>query len=317
MGNALDRSNTQERAMAESMRILVSGASGLIGRSMTEALQAAGHSVTTLVRRESRTADEYEWNPYQGFIDSRALKGLDAVVHLSGAGIGDKRWTEERKKVLYDSRIVTTRVLSEHLAALDDPPGVLISQSAIGIYGDRGDETLTESSSRGPSDDFLASLTFDWETAAAPAAEAGIRVVYPRTGLVLSRRAQLMVRLVPLFRAGLGGPIGDGRQWWSWITLTDVIRSVAHLIESDLEGPFNLAAPAPARQKHFAELLARAVHRPAVLPVPKLAIRLALGGEKAESIGLSSTRVLPERLVDDGFEFGDADLETTLHRMLG
>lgn len=303
--------------MSGSMRILISGASGLIGSSMTEALQAAGHGVTTLVRREPRTGGEYEWNPYQGFIDSRALKGLDAVVHLSGAGIGDKRWTVERKKALYDSRIVTTRVLSEHLAALGDPPAVLISQSAIGIYGDRGDEILTESSSRGPIDDFLASLTFDWEAAAAPAAEAGIRVVYPRTGLVLSRRAQLIERLVPLFKAGLGGPIGDGQQWWSWITLTDVLRAIEHLIGSDHEGPFNLVAPSPARQKHFAELLARAVHRPAVLPVPKLAMRLVLGGEKAEAIGLSSTRVLPERLVDDGFEFADADLETALDRMLG
>ena len=301
--------------MAGSKRILISGASGLIGRRMTEALESAGHSVTKLVRREPRTADEYEWNPYQGFIDDRALKGLDAVVHLSGAGIGDKRWTEERKKVLYDSRIVTTRVLSQHLAALDDPPGVLISQSAIGIYGDRGDEILTESSSPGPIDDFLASLTFDWETAAAPAAEAGIRVVYPRTGLVLSRRAQLIERLVPLFKAGLGGPIGDGRQWWSWITLTDVRRAVEHLIESDHDGPFNLVAPAPVRQKQFAEFLARAVHRPAVFPVRKLAIRLALGGEKAEAIGLSSTRALPERLMIDGFEFADADLETVLNRM--
>ncbi|MDF1594548.1 MAG: DUF1731 domain-containing protein [Acidimicrobiia bacterium] len=190
------------------------------------------------------------------------------------------------------------------------------SQSAIGIYGDRGDEILTESSSRGPTDDYLASLTFDWEMAAAPAAEAGIRVVYPRTGLVLSRRAQLMERLVPLFKIGLGGPIGDERQWWSWITLSDVIRAFDHLIGSDLEGPVNLVGTSPVRQKQFAEHLVRAVHRPAVLPVPKLAMRLALGAEKAEAIGLSSTRVLPERLVDDGFEFSDADLETALSRML-
>lgn len=298
------------------MRVLISGASGLIGTRLNESLTARGHDVARLVRREAEGPGEFEWDPYEAYIDERALKAVDAVVHLSGAGIGDKRWTPERKKVLYDSRIVTTRVLAEHLAAADEPPAVFVSQSAIGIYGDRGDEVLTERSSFGPRDDLLASLTMDWEEAATPAAQAGIRVVHPRTGLVLSREAQLLARLVPLFKAGLGGPIGDGNQWWSWITLTDVVRAIEHMIDSDLEGPVNLVAPAPVRQRDFADALGAAVRRPAFLPAPKLAMRLALGSEKAEAIGFSSTRVLPERLVADGFAFEDTDLKAALLQMV-
>ncbi len=299
-----------------SKRVLISGASGLIGTRLAETLTAGGHDVVRLVRHETDHPGEYEWDPYEGYIDERALKGLDVVIHLSGAGIGDKRWTARRKKVLYDSRVVTTRVLADHLAKAEEPPSVFISQSAIGIYGDRGDEVLTEQSSFGPREDFLASLTVDWEDAASPAREAGIRVVHPRTGLVVAREAQLMNRLIPLFKAGLGGPIGDGRQWWSWITLSDVVRAIGHLIESDLEGPVNLVAPSPVRQKEFANVLGAAVRRPAFLPAPRLAMRLALGPEKAEAIGFSSTRVHPERLLGNGFEFEDEDLATALHQML-
>lgn len=297
-------------------RTLISGGSGLIGSALTTSLLERGNDVRRLVRRQPGATGEYFWDPYEAVIDDRALEGVDVVINLSGAGIGDKRWTAERKAALYDSRISTTRLLAEHLARIDNPPRVFVSQSAIGIYGDRGDEILTESSSNGPADDFLASLTIDWEEAAAPAVEAGIRVVHPRAGLVLSRNAQLLRRLVPLFKAGLGGPIGDGNQWWSWITLTDVIRATEHLIQSDIEGPVNLVAPSPVRQKDFARLLAGAVRRPAILPVPKVAMRLALGGEKAEAIGFSSTRALPERLSDDGFEFADSDLASALAMML-
>ncbi len=303
--------------MNNTRRVLISGASGLIGTRLTESLKAGGHDVVRLVRSEAEGPGEFKWDPYEGYIDERALKGLDAAVHLSGAGIGDKRWTAERKQVLYDSRIVTTRVLAEHLAAAGEPPAVLISQSAIGIYGDRSDEILTEQSSFGPREDFLASLTMDWEEAATSAREAGIRVVHPRTGLVLSREAQLLARLVPLFKVGLGGPIGDGRQWWSWITLTDVVRAIEHLIESDLDGAVNLVGPSPVRQREFAETLAAVVRRPAFLPTPKLAMRLALGAEKAEAIGFSSTRVLPERLIESGFEFSQGNLEAALEEMLG
>ena len=295
---------------------LITGGSGLIGSSLSDALLERGASVRRLVRRQPSATGEYIWDPYASMIDDRAFEGVDVVINLSGAGVGDKRWTSERKAALYESRITTTRVLAERLAWMEKPPRLFISQSAIGIYGDRGDEILTEESSNGPEDDFLAALTVDWEKAAARAVEAGIRVVHPRTGLVLSRDAQLLQRLVPLFKSGLGGPIGDGSQWWSWVTLTDVIRATEHLIQSDIEGPVNLVAPSPVRQKEFATLLARAVRRPAILPVPKMAMRLALGGQKAEAIGFSSTRALPERLSDDGFEFADSDLQTALATML-
>lgn len=259
---------------------------------------------------------EFRWDPYAGEIDEQALKGLDAVVHLSGAGIGDKRWTPQRKKVLYDSRIVTTRLLARRLADLDDPPSVFVSQSAIGIYGDRGDEILTEESSLATPEKFLAALAMDWEAAAAPARQAGIRVIHPRTGLVLSRTTQLMQRLVPLFKAGLGGPIGDGEQWWSWITLRDVVAALTYLLSSDLAGPVNLVSPGAVRQREFSRTLAAVVRRPALLPVPKLGMRLALGSEKAASIGFSSTRVIPERLERRGFTFADTDLSDALRTMV-
>jgi uncharacterized protein (TIGR01777 family) len=296
--------------------ILLSGASGLVGGTLATSLKRAGHDVRRLVRRQPAAPGEYRWDPYRDDIDEIALKGLDAVIHLSGAGIGDRRWTAERKRQIYDSRIVTTRMLADHLARLDTPPAVMISQSAVGIYGDRGDERLTETSTLGPTDDFLASLTMDWEEAAGPAREAGIRVVHPRTGLVIDHDAQLMARLVPLFRAGLGGPIGDGRQWWSWISLHDVISALEHLVESDLSGAVNLVSPQPVRQREFADILASVLRRPALLPVPRFGMRLVLGAEKADAIGFSSTRVEPVRLSEDGFRFADPELEPALRRML-
>lgn len=302
--------------MSERKRILVSGASGLVGTRLVAALEDDGHEVSRLVRRDPAAPSEYRWDPYRDYIDPVALKSVDAVVHLSGAGIGDKRWTRARKQVLYDSRVITTRVLAEHLASLDDPPRVLIAQSAIGVYGDRGDELLTEGSSVGSRDEFLTDLTIDWERAAAPAIASGIRVVNSRTGLVLDRQAPLMRRLIPLFRAGLGGPLGDGRQWWSWITLSDVVAAIEHLLGSDLAGPVNLVSPHPVRQLEFARTLADMVHRPALLPTPRLGIQAALGAEKANSIAFSSTRVAPELLLADGFEHGDSDLGAALRAMV-
>jgi uncharacterized protein (TIGR01777 family) len=302
--------------LKEPQRILLTGASGLIGGRLSASLQNDGHEVIRLVRRPTESPAEYRWDPSLGSIDERALKGLDVVINLSGAGIGDKRWTTARKAEIYDSRIGTTQFLAESLAVADERPAVFISQSAIGIYGDRGDELLTEESAVGPLDDFLAALTIDWEAAAAPASVAGIRVVHPRTGLVLARDAQLMRRLVPLFKAGLGGPIGDGRQWWSWITLNDVVGAITHLIDSDLAGPVNLVAPAPVRQREFATALAGQLRRPSKLPVPRFGVRLALGGEKAEAIGYSSTRVVPHRLDADGYQFADPELAPALRGLL-
>jgi uncharacterized protein len=302
--------------MSESRRILVSGGSGLIGQRLMSDLELSGHEVVQLVRREPTSTNQYRWDPYTGSIDPRALKGLDAVVHLSGAGIGAKRWTAERKRVIADSRLVTTRFLAEHLAALDDPPEVLISQSAIGVYGDRGDEILTEDSKAGADGDFLSDLTVAWEDAAEPARRGTIRVVHPRTGLVLADDAPLMQRLVPLFRAGLGGPIGDGRQWWSWVSLDDAVAALGHLIDSSLDGPVNLVAPEPVRQDEFARTLGAAVNRPALVHAPKLGVQLALGAERASSIAFSSARVVPERLMNDGFVHRDAELEPTLRRLV-
>ncbi len=302
--------------MKEPKRILLTGASGLIGGQLAASLEDDGHEIVRLVRRPTESSGEYRWDPSVGSVDERALKGLDVVINLSGAGIGDRRWTTARKAEIYESRIGTTQFLAECLAGADERPAVFISQSAIGIYGDRGDEVLTEQSAVGPLDDFLTSLTIDWEAAAAPARVAGIRVVHPRTGLVLSRDAQLVRRLVPLFKAGLGGPIGDGRQWWSWITLNDVVGAVTHLIDSDLAGPVNLVAPTPVRQSEFATVLAGELRRPSKLPVPRIGMRLALGSEKAEAIGYSSTRVVPRRLEADLYQFADPDLAPALRGLL-
>lgn len=297
--------------------MLISGSSGLIGTSLTDALRQRGAEVRRLVRREVRYADEYEWDPYGERIDERAFKGVDVVVNLSGANLGEKRWTSERRYVLYDSRIETTRLLADLMTAANEPPSVFVSQSAIGIYGDRGEEVLTESSTDGPQDDFLASLTVDWEAAAGKAADAGIRVVHPRTGLVLAEGAPLLDRLTPIVRAGLGGPLGNGRQWWSWIDIADVTGGLMYLIESDYSGPFNLTAPEPVQQAEFARVLASILRRPSLVPAPSFAIKLVLGSEKAEALGLSSTRAIPQRLTESGYTFVETRLHCSLTRALG
>ena len=300
--------------MIKGQTVLISGSSGLIGTSLTDALRRRGAEVRRLVRRTARYADEFEWDPYSGRIDARAMKGVDVVVNLSGANIGEGRWTEKRRRVLSESRVVPTRFLAETMVGMREPPSTFVSQSAIGIYGDRGDEILTESSDPGPEDDFLASLTVDWESAAGLARDAGMRVVHPRTGLVLAQGAPLLDRLVPLFRLGLGGPLGSGRQWWSWVDISDVTGSMLHLIDSDHAGPFNVSAPEPVRQSEFADTLASNLRRPAVIPAPSFAMKIALGPEKAESIGLSSTRALPQRLLGTGYEFAETSLERSLIR---
>ena len=298
------------------MTVLMSGSSGLIGTSLTDSLRRRGVEVRRLVRRDARYADEYRWDPYESAIDERALKGVDAVVNLNGANIGAERWTADRKRILTESRVSTTRFLAEQMAEMIDPPSVYLSQSAIGIYGDQGDEILDESSIRGHQDDFLASLTQDWEQAAEPASEAGVRVIHPRTGLVLAREAPLLERLTPIFRAGVGGPIGRGNQWWSWVDLVDVVGAMSFLLDSELSGPFNVTAPDPVRQKEFAEAMATVLNRPSAIPVPSVALKLALGGEKAQAIGLSSTRAKPQRLLDAGYSFQETSLEKSLRRIL-
>ena len=298
------------------MRIVISGASGVIGSSLTSRLQSDGHDVVRLVRHRPTHADEREWDPARGRLDAAVLDGVDAVVNLSGAGIGDKRWSAARRREIRSSRLDTTRLLSEAMASVDAPPRVFVSQSAIGFYGDRGDEVLTERSAPGAADAFLTGLTIEWEQAADAARSAGIRVVHPRTGLVLTPGKQLLGKLLPLFKLGLGGPIGGGDQWWSWISLPDEIAALCEILESDLAGPVNLVAPTPVRNRDFAEALGRFVRKPAVVPVPRIAIRAAMGREMADELSLSSTRVLPERLVDHGFQFAHETLDAAFAALL-
>lgn len=299
------------------MKILISGASGLIGTALTRSLSEAGHEVVHLVRRAPNSAREHQWSPAIGYLDPASFDGVDVVVNLSGAGIGDRRWTDKRRREIVDSRLDTTRLLAGTMAALDEPPHTFVSQSAIGFYGNRADEILTERSEPGDPGDFLTKLTIDWEQAADPAVEAGMRVVHPRTGLVLAPGTQLLGRLVPLFKSGLGGPIGDGSQWWSWITLRDEVAALVALIEGDMAGPVNLVAPNPLQNRDFVKALGAVLRRPTILRVPRLAIRAAMGPEMADELSLSSTRVVPKRLLQSGFAFADPTIEAALTVLLG
>jgi uncharacterized protein (TIGR01777 family) len=237
------------------------------------------------------------------------------VVSLNGAGIGEKRWTRERKQILRSSRIEPVRLIAETMAGMVDPPGVLVAGSATGYYGDTGERLVDEGSPHG--DDFLATLCVDWEAAAEPAKRSGVRVVAARTGIVLSGYGGALTPLVPIFRAGLGGPIAGGAQWWSWITLADEVAALLFLIDSDISGPVNLVAPDPVRQKEFARALGAALGRPAILPAPKLAVQARLGRELASAIGYASQRVAPMVLLDSGFDFKSIDLEHALAEILG
>ncbi|GAA0967768.1 TIGR01777 family oxidoreductase [Actinocorallia libanotica] len=295
------------------MRAIISGASGLIGEALVARLCGEGFDVLRLVRRAPSRPDEAFWDPAAGEIDRAALEGADAVVHLAGAGVGDRPWTESYKRLIRDSRVRGTRLLAETLAGLKSPPSVLVSGSAIGFYGDTGAAETTESAPKGAG--FLADLTADWEAASAPAAAAGIRVVLPRTGIVLSRRGGILGRTLPLFRLGAGGRLGDGRQWTSWISLRDEVGALRHLIGSDLSGPVNLTAPSPVTNAEYTRELARVLRRPAVLPVPAPLLRLVLR-DFADEGPLVSQRVLPVRLLESGFSFADPDLPAALKAAL-
>ena len=297
------------------MKIAVTGAGGFIGRPLVLRLAAAGHDVRRLVRRTAAAPDEIAWDPAAGRIDRAALAGVDAVVHLGGESIAEGRWTAKRRARIRESRVGPTRVLAEALATLEPRPGVFVSASAVGIYGDRADQWLDESSS--PGTGFLAEVAREWEGAAAPAARAGIRVVHPRTGLVLAPHGGALAAMLPLFRMGLGGRLGTGRQWWSWITLRDAVGAIEHaLAHEDVRGPCNLVAPAPARCADFARALGRALGRPAMLPAPALALRLVLGAGQADELLLASTRARPAVLERTGYAFADRDLDRALAGML-
>lgn len=287
------------------VRIVVTGASGLIGTALVSSLHSSGHDVVRLVRRPPRQRDEVQWDPTAGTVDTAALGTVDAAVHLAGAGVGDHRWTEAYKRTILDSRVQGTRTLAHALATVDPLPKVLVSGSAQGFYGDRGEELLTEQSTGGQG--FLCDVVRAWEAETAAAEKAGIRVVHARTGLVMAADGGAFGRLLPLVRFGLGGPLGNGRQWWSWITLADQVRALEHLLTSDLAGPVNLCSPMPARQGDIVRALGHATHRPTLLPAPAFALKLALGEFSSEV--LTSTRMAPRRLLDDGFDFRHATLD--------
>lgn len=296
------------------MRVAISGASGLIGTALAESLRGDGHEVLRLVRSAADAPDAVAWDPVAGTIDATALESLDGVVHLAGAGIGDKRWTTARRAEILDSRIQGTGLLAQTLAQLAHPPGVFVSGSAIGFYGDRGDEELTEASAHGSG--FLANLCVAWEQATQPARDAEIRTVVARTGIVLTKRGGALPKMLPLFRFGVGGPFGSGQQWMSWITLADEVAALRFLLTSSVAGPVNLTAPAPVTNKQFAKALGRALHRPALLPVPRFGPRLVLGREMADEVLFASQRLRPRVLQDGGFDFAHPDLDTGLAEVL-
>jgi uncharacterized protein (TIGR01777 family) len=299
------------------MKVLVSGSHGLVGSALAESLQADGHTVVRLVRSRSAGADEVSWDPEGGSIDSAALEraAVDAVVHLAGENIAAGRWTPEQKARLRDSRVKGTRTVAEAIAALERPPRVLVAASAIGYYGDRGDEVLTEDSR--PGTGFLAEVSRQWEAAATPAAEAGIRVVNARIGVVLSTKGGALPKLLTPFRLGVGGPFGSGKQWMSWISLDDVIAALRHALDSAaLHGPVNLTAPAPIRNRDLARALGKALSRPAFLPTPAFALRMIMGSEMADALLLASQRVEPRRLTKTGFKFTHPELDEALRSIL-
>jgi len=297
------------------MRILLSGASGFIGSALVARLAGEGHELVRLVRADPRPGEpEIGWDPAAGRLDVASLEGFDAVVHLAGESIAEGRWTKAKKARIRDSRVRGTELLARTLARLSDRPDVLVSASAIGFYGDRGDQELDEQSPRG--NGFVAEVCRQWEGASRMAGEAGVRVVQLRTGLVLSPTGGALAKMLPAFRLGLGGPLAGGRQYVSWITLDDLVDVVRHVLATDrLQGPVNAVAPQPVTNRQFARALGRALRRPARVPVPRFALRAMLG-EMADELLLASIRVLPRRLLDTGFSFGDADLPGALARLL-
>ena len=301
--------------MSEPQLILITGASGLIGSALTKALEADGHKVLRAVReRVENPQQEIRWSPDRGEIDESRLAGIDAVVHLAGANIAGKRWTESYKKEILESRTKGTRLISTAIAKMEQKPRAFICASAIGYYGDRGAAELNESST--PGDDFLAEVCLQWERASDPANEAGIRTVNTRIGVVLSPEGGALKSMLFPFKMGVGGVIGDGKQSMSWIALDDVVGAMQFLLAKDsVSGPVNLVSPQPATNREFTKTLGKVLSRPTILPMPAFAARLAFG-EMADALLLSSTRVVPERLLAEGYAFQYPQLRPALLHLL-
>jgi len=279
--------------MSVPQRIAITGASGLIGTALVGQLKSEGHTVQRFVRRPVVAPDEIQWDPKTGYVDIEALRGVDAIIHLAGVGVGDKRWSKKYKSEILNSRLLGTTAIAH--AVNEVKPQVFISASAIGWYGESGNRSVIESDRVG--DDFLAAVCREWEGAADLVTD--VRTVKIRTGLVLDPTGGALGKMLPLFRLGLGGKLGNGKQWWSWITLHDVIRAISFLLESKVSGPVNLTSPNPVTNQEFTSALARAMHRPALFPAPAIALKIALGGFSSEILG--SKKVMPQALTDAGF----------------
>lgn len=297
--------------MSLPQRIAITGASGLIGSALVGFLKSEGHTVQRLVRRAPVSPEEIQWDPKTGYVDMEALRGVDAIIHLAGAGVGDKRWTRKYKAEILNSRLLGTTAIAK--AAAEVKPQVFISASAIGWYGESGNRAVVESDRSG--DDFLAAVCREWE-GAADLAGADVRTVKIRTGLVLDPTGGALGRMLPLFRFGLGGKLGSGKQWWSWITLHDLIRAINFLLHNNsISGPVNLTSPNQVTNQEFTAALARALHRPALFPAPAIALKLALGGFSSEILG--SKKVVPQALTDAGFEWEYPHITTALSALVG
>lgn len=289
-------------------RVAITGASGLIGSALVGHLKAEGYTIQKLVRRKPIATDEVQWDPIAGVVDLAALEGVDAIIHLAGAGVGDKRWSRKYKAEILNSRLLGTTTIATAVSQLQ--PTVFISGSGIGWYGDTGNRSMNESDRSG--DDFLASVCLQWEAAADTAEK--VRTVKIRTGLVLDPTGGALGRMMPLFKIGLGGKLGSGKQWWSWITLHDQVKAISYLLEKDIEGPVNLTAPNPVTNSEFTAALARALKRPALFPAPAIALKLALGGFSSEILG--SKKILPEVLTSAGFTFDFPHLGAALEELV-
>lgn len=294
--------------MRPPQRIAITGASGLIGTALSGLLKSEGHTVQKLVRRAVVSPDEVIWDPENGTVDLAPLEGVDAIIHLAGAGVSDKRWSSKYRAKILNSRLLGTTAIASAVATLK--PDVFISASAIGWYGETGSRAVTETDRGG--DDFLAAVCREWEAAADLAGD--VRTVKIRTGLVLDPTGGALGKMLPLFRFGLGGKLGTGKQWWSWITLHDQLRAIRFLLENKIEGPVNLTSPNPATNQEFTAALARALHRPALFPAPAFALKLAMGGFSTEVLG--SKRILPEKLLEAGFNFEYPHLTTALEALV-
>ncbi len=294
--------------MSVPQRIAISGASGLIGTALVGHLKSEGHTVQRLVRRTPITADEVQWDPQTSYVDLTALEGVDAIIHLAGVGVGDRRWTKKYKSEILNSRLLGTSAIAKAVAELK--PQVFISASAIGWYGESGNRAVVESDRVG--DDFLAAVCREWESAADLADD--VRTVKIRTGLVLDPTGGALGKMLPLFRLGFGGKLGSGKQWWSWITLHDQIRAIVFALENPISGPVNLTSPNPVTNQEFTSALARALHRPAVFPAPAFALKLALGGFSSEILG--SKKVIPHVLQEAGFTWDYPHITEALNQLV-